>query len=164
MSHLVVSNTQRMSTKKKGTSRRLRYDKKVKSLKVNFLWQVHNLKYKESLVQAWWCCAEVVFLEAEVRGSVSYTVNGFQSVQHSNSWRWRRRFQFAVLQCSSRAQRMFLWSNFRWKLSLIVIPFLFLFLLFRWVGGCDIVFVTLHVSSPQSLWRCISIDFYAMLL
>lgn len=91
--------TQQMSKEKKRTSRHLQYNKKVKSLKVNFLWQVHNLKQKQSLVQVWRCCAEVVFLEAEVRGSVSYTVNGSQSIHPLDSWRRRRRFHFAVL-CS----------------------------------------------------------------
>ena len=33
--------------KKEGTSRHLLYDEKVKSLKENFLWQVHSLKLKE---------------------------------------------------------------------------------------------------------------------
>ncbi len=61
---------------------------------------------------------------------------------------------FAVL-------RVLLWSNFRQKLSLIVITFL---QLFRWVGGRDTVFVMVHVSSPQSLWCCIPVEFYAVLL
>lgn len=41
--------TQQMSKKKekRRTSRRLQYNKKVRSLKVNFLWQVHNLKQKK---------------------------------------------------------------------------------------------------------------------
>lgn len=45
--------TQQMSKKKekRRTSRRLQYNKKVRSLKVNFLWQVHNLKQKKKV----WC-------------------------------------------------------------------------------------------------------------
>ena len=38
---------QKKKKKKEGTSRHLLYDEKVKSLKENFLWQVHNLKLKE---------------------------------------------------------------------------------------------------------------------
>lgn len=43
-------------------------------------------------MRAWWCCGEVGLLEAEVTGSVSYTVNGSQSVQPWSSCGWRRRF------------------------------------------------------------------------
>lgn len=35
---------------------------------------------------------------------------------------------------------------------------------FSCVGGRDSVFVILHLSSPQSLRCCISIDFYTVLL
>lgn len=43
MSHLVVSNTGNVNQKKR-KKQEFWYNKKVKSLKVNFLWQVYNLK------------------------------------------------------------------------------------------------------------------------
>lgn len=57
MSHLVVSHTANVRDKQEkkggGTSRRWQYDKKVKSLKVNILRQVHNLKIKRKFGASW---------------------------------------------------------------------------------------------------------------
>lgn len=111
-------------------------------------------------MRARWCCAEVVFLEAEVRGSVSYTVNGFQSVRPSNGWRRRRRFHFAVLQCSSSALRVFV---VQFRMEIVSHRYSLYPVLFRWVAGCDncvcdVTCVQFHnhcgVASPLTSTPC----------
>lgn len=141
--------TQQMSTEKKKQKEQvgvLWYDEKVKSLKENFLWQVHNLKLEETFGASVVVLCRglffffLFFLEAEVRGSVSYTVNGFQS---------RRTAGGPSVFISKPPVRFFSWSNFRWKSSLIVIiPFPGY--CFRWVGGCDVVFVMVQVSQVHN--------------
>ena len=152
-----------MSTEKKkkeGTSRHLLYDEKVKSLKENFLWQVHNLKLKEMFG-----ASVVVLCRGRVFFSSFFSLKQRWEVQLATQLTdFRAVEQLEVLQCSSRSPaRVSSWSNFRWKSSLIVIiPFLVIVQ----VGGrmrrrvCD----GTSVPSPQSLWRCIPVDFYAVLL
>lgn len=111
----------------------------------------------------WRRCAEVIFLEAEVTGSVSYTVYGCLSVQPLNSWTPEEVLSLgSPLGAISSPARAFV---VRFQMEMASLGYSFSWILFRWVGGCNIVFVMLHVSTgPQSLRRCVSIDFYAVLL
>lgn len=119
------------------------------------------------MAAAWRWSAEVDFLEAEVRGSVSYSVNGFQSVQAFHGAAGGG--DVFTLQSIGVLREPF--ACFSGPISdrnclLLFLLFFFAPLLvsFSCVGGRDSVFVILHLSSPQSLRCCISVDFYTVLL
>lgn len=117
------------------------------------------------MAAAWRCSAEVDFLEAEVRGSVSYSVNGFQSVQAFHGAAGGG--DVFTLQSFVSLLRV---SLVQFQIEIVSCYFFFFFFFapllvsFSCVGGRDSVFVILHLSSPQSLRCCISIDFYTVLL
>lgn len=108
MSHLAVSYT--------ATKEQVSICGTIQSeTKVN-CW-VHNLKEKESWVEARWCCAEVIFLLAT-------KLTGFREFMFQS---------FSVL-----LESCFFGSSVRWKMSSVPV-----WVVIGWVEKCDTVFVTM---------------------